>query len=81
MSHYFGTFMLKQAFKGHYIVIEADNAELAHEAMFNHFGEKFVTLYTVEIFEGQVEKYNLKEMKPGIKVIDHGYGCVEYKAL
>lgn len=73
--------MQKQAFKGHYIVIEADSAELAREAMFNHFGEKFVTLYTEERFEGQVEEYGLKEMKPGIKVIDHGYGCIEYKAI
>jgi hypothetical protein len=48
--------------------------------MFDHFGDKFVTLYDEQTFEGQPLEFNLFELT-AIQVIDHGFGGVEYKAL
>lgn len=62
MNTYYATFMQKQAFKNHYIKIEADSMEIARETMFAHFGDKFMTVYPEEKFEGQAEEYNLHEL-------------------
>lgn len=72
--------MQKQAFKNQYITIHANNMALARAAMFDHFGDKFVTVYDEEIFAGQPLEFNLTELT-AIQVIDHGHGSVEYKAL
>lgn len=80
MPKFYGTFMQKQATKNHYVEIEADNMGLAREAMFAHFGSCWMTAYTVEKFEGQVEMFGLKKLI-GIQVIDHGHGSIEYREL
>ncbi len=72
--------MQKQVTKNHYVEIEADNMGVARDAMFAHFGEKWVTVYTAEGFKGQVAEFGLKKLI-GIQVIDHGYGSIEYKEL
>lgn len=80
MKKYFATFMQKQAFKNHYVTIHADNKELARDAMFAHFGDKFMTVYPGEELADQVAQFDLKELA-AIQVIDHGHGSVEYISL
>ena len=62
--------MQKQAFKNHYVEIQADNMMLARQAMFDHFGDKFVTVYDEKTFEGQADEFGLKCLVT-IQVIDH----------
>ena len=79
IKKFFGTFMQKQAFKKHYVTIQAYNMSLARDCMFAHFGAEFMTVY--EDIDGalkdQVERFNLEELT-SIQVIDHAYGSVEY---
>lgn len=78
MAKFYGTFMQKQATKNHYVEFDADNESLARNAMFAHFGDKFMTVYTAKDFDGQVEQFNLKKLI-GIQVIVYGHDSVEYK--
>jgi hypothetical protein len=51
MKTYYFTFMNKQPFKDHYLTITAETFELAREAMFEQFGEKFALQYTADDFK------------------------------
>lgn len=62
MESFYGTFMGKQAFRNNYVKIVAANEVLARDAMFTHFGGKFMTVYTAEQFSGQPEQFNLTEL-------------------
>lgn len=77
MPKFYGTFMQKQATKNHYAEIDADNAALARDAMFAHFGENFMTVYTAEKFNGQVDRFGLKKLI-GIQVYNH-HSSIEYR--
>lgn len=80
MAEFFGTFMGKQATRKKYVQITANDIVMARGAMFAHFGDKFMTVYTEEEFARQPALYGLTELLH-IHVIDHGYGSVEYKLL
>ena len=62
---------MKQAFKKLYVTIIAENMELAREAMFEHFGDKFMTVYAEDDFADQPMRYDLLEMCK-IEVTDFG---------
>lgn len=61
MKFYF-TFMGKQAFKNHYVEIEAADAGSARTCMFAHFGDKFMTHYPEEAFLPQIEEFGLRRL-------------------
>ncbi len=71
MAIFYATFMQKQAFKRKYVKIEAQNRWQARDAMFAHFGDRFMTVYEEDGFNEQVVKYNLKQLCE-IEVINHG---------
>lgn len=62
MSKFYGTFMFKQATREMYVKIIAPNEGRARDAMFAHFGVKFMTIYSEEQFAGQVEKFGLSKL-------------------
>lgn len=74
-KHYF-TFMNKQAFKNKYVCITAENTALARNAMHEHFGDKWMTNYSWEDFEPQIERFGLS-LLCNIIAIDHG-SSMEY---
>ncbi len=76
-ENYYATFMQKQATKNHYVLINAPDESTARAAMFAHFGDKFMTVYSEEKFEGQIENFKLKLLL-AIAVIDHGHDSIEY---
>lgn len=70
---FYATFMQKQAFKSKFVKIEAPTYEAAREAMAEHFGMKYMTVYSYEEFLPQIERYGLSELLT-IKVTDYGCG-------
>lgn len=76
---FFATFMQKQAFKSHYVEIWAKDIGLARDAMFEHFGDKFMTIYNEEQFKTQPIDYNLEKLCV-INAIDHE-SSKEYQLL
>jgi len=81
MSIFYATFMQRQATKNHYIMITADNEKIARDAMFEHFGNKWMTVYEEEGFGKQIIDFKLSELLH-IQVIDHGcdgHESLEYK--
>lgn len=88
MAKFFGTFMQKQAFKNHYVEIDASTHEhvngcivpdssIARQCMFDHFGDKFMTVYDEMQFEGQIDKFGLERLCH-ITAIDFA-SSIEYK--
>ena len=78
MTIYYATFMQRQATKNHFIMITADNEEQARDAMFEHFGNKWMTVYEEDGFEKQIIDFKLSELLH-IRVINHG--CREHESL
>lgn len=76
---FFGTFMQKQAFKNHYVEIEAPSELDARAAMHSHFGREWFTTYKDAGFSNQAAEFGLKRLV-GIRVIMHDTGA-EYKIL
>lgn len=70
---FYATFMQKQAFKNKFVKIEAPSYEAAREAMAEHFGMKYMTVYSYEAFLPQIEQYGLSELLT-IRVTDYGRG-------
>lgn len=70
-KNYYFTFMNKQSFKKKYVRINAANEGEAREAMFAHFGDKWMTSYTEDKFEGQAERWGLTELC-WILCVNHG---------
>lgn len=62
MPRFYATFMQKQAFKNKYVQINAPCIESARQAMFDHFGGKFMTVYDSEGFAGQDTKYGISRL-------------------
>lgn len=90
MVRFYGTFMQKQAFKNHYVeFVVLDSAagipnpaspeSIAREAMFAHFGDKFMTVYSEKEFDGQIERFNLRSLCK-IQCKDFG-SSTEYRIL
>lgn len=79
LKEYYFTFMFKQATKNQYVRILATSEVKARDAMFAHFGDKWMTSYTAEKFKGQPERFNLTELM-SILVTDYG-SSVEYKLI
>lgn len=71
MTKFYFTFMFKQAFKNLYVEIIAGNEALARNAMHEHFGDKWMTNYTWEQFEPQIDRFGLTKLC-SITAIDHG---------
>lgn len=61
-TKFYGTFMFKQATRKMYVEIIAPNEQRARDAMFAHFGDKFMTVYSEERFKGQVEEFGLSKL-------------------
>lgn len=83
MQNFFATFMQRQAFRSHYVQIQAPNYGLARQFMQDQFGGQFMTVYTEQDFEGQVEDWNLERLAK-VEVIDHSGGrehSIEYKVI
>lgn len=83
LQEFYVTFMQKQAFKNKYVRIMATNGSEARDAMFAHFGDKWMTSYEGSAFEGQIERFGLEELCC-ILVVNHGtkeYPSIEYKLL
>lgn len=70
MADFYATFMQKQAFKNMYVEIVADNESFARQAMFDHFGGKFFTVYPEEKFTNVISDFNLVRLCR-IYVINH----------
>lgn len=71
MPNYYGSFMQKQAFKNHYVQINAPNEFEARNVMHAHFGANFMTVYDEEKFLPQIDQYGLSRLCT-IEVINHG---------
>lgn len=83
MYNYYYTFMQKQATKRAFVKITAENEGQSREAMFAHFGDKFMTGYSEKMFEGQQEEFGLWQLLH-IKVVNHGtpeHPSLEYIAV
>lgn len=77
MPMYYGTFMQKQATRNKFVAIDAPDEGMARDAMFAHFGDKFMTVYDADRFSGQAEQFNMTLLLR-ITVTDYGHGSVEY---
>lgn len=71
-KNFYATFMQKQATKNKYVMITAENMDFAREAMFEHFGGKFMTVYDEPEFLPQVDRFGLS-MLCRIAVVNHGH--------
>lgn len=81
MATFYGTFMQHQAFKNHVVQIEAESNELARQAMFTHFGDKFFTVYAEANIIDSLDKYPWQyNLLCKIQVIDHK-SSLEYKLV
>ncbi len=81
MAIFYATFMQRQATKNYYVMITAPNEKQARDAMFEHFGDKWMTVYKGEGFGQQIIDFQLSELIH-IQVIDHGcegHESLEYK--
>lgn len=82
MERFYFTFMQKQAFKNKYVIVQAVDEPQARTAMFEHFGDKWMTSYSHEKFigEDQPRQFNLTPLC-FLAVINHGseeYPSLEY---
>lgn len=79
MQKFYATFMQKQAFKKHYVEIEASDVSTARQFMADHFGDKYGFLYDERAFAGQPQQYGLICL---CSVVATDFGSsVEYKIL
>ena len=76
---FYGTFMQRQAFKNNFVTLIAKNRELARQAMFEHFGDKFFTVYSTDEFVDVPEQYGLTPLCE-IRVVDDG-SSIQYFLL
>ena len=74
---FFLTFGSGTGFSYNYAVIEvhtknkAEAYDHARRLAFDHFSDKWSILYTEEVFDGQVEKYDLHQMAHLVEDLEH----------
>ena len=77
-KNFYATFMQKQATKNKYVMITAENMEHAREAMHEHFGDKWTTVYDEPEFLPQVDRFGLTML---CRIVATNYGHEGYTNL